>query len=87
MYLCFYSLVSFCFPLQVKKDSVVSCVLDSEAVAWDREKQQIQPFQVLTTRKRKVGRGQRREGGDLDVEIVESCRDVRFWRSGKVKEG
>jgi len=37
-----------CLGHQVK-----SAVLDCEAVAWDRESKQIQPFQVLSTRKRK----------------------------------
>ncbi|KAG4304692.1 hypothetical protein PORY_001745 [Pneumocystis oryctolagi] len=40
-------------PKVVIKEGVTSFVLDCESVAWDREKKIIQPFQILSTRKKK----------------------------------
>ncbi|XP_030400386.1 DNA ligase 1 [Gopherus evgoodei] len=58
---------------KVKKDSVQSCILDAEAVAWDPEKRQIQPFQILTTRKRKDV-----EAAEIKVQVCLYAFDILY---------
>ncbi|XP_048690785.2 DNA ligase 1 isoform X2 [Caretta caretta] len=58
---------------KVKKGSLRSCILDAEAVAWDPEKRQIQPFQVLTTRKRKDV-----EAAEIKVQVCLYAFDILY---------
>ncbi|KAM4016461.1 DNA ligase 1 isoform 2-T3 [Anomaloglossus baeobatrachus] len=58
---------------QVMKNTVKSCIFDSEAVAWDPQKKQIQPFQVLTTRKRKDV-----DASDIKVQVCVYAFDMLY---------
>ncbi|KAJ1917985.1 ATP-dependent DNA ligase Cdc17 [Mycoemilia scoparia] len=55
------------------KSETKSFILDCEAVAWDREKECILPFQVLTTRKRKLGKEE-----DLKVQVCLFAFDLLY---------
>ena len=58
---------------QAKNAKIQSCVLDCEVVAYDREKGCLLPFQVLSTRKRKL-----EEGEEEKVRVVLQAFDMLF---------
>lgn len=59
-----------------KKSSVISCIIDTEAVAWDSERKQILPFQILSTRKRKDA-----NETDIKVQVCVYMFDLLYFNS------
>lgn len=64
-----------------RSDKVKSCVLDCEAVAWDKEKKQILPFQVLSTRKRKDA-----NQADIKVQVCVFMFDLLYFNGSAMVE-
>lgn len=60
---------------RTRHEGVETCVIDAEVVAFDREKGCLLPFQILSTRKRKVDEG---DEDNQKVKVVLQAFDMLF---------
>jgi len=58
---------------EAMKPGITSCILDCEVVAWDTEAKKILPFQILTSRKRKI-----EDVSEIKVQIVVYVFDMIY---------